>query len=205
MNPLSTSIAAVGVAYLCGSIPTAWLVFRYVRGGDIRDHGSGNMGATNLMRFCGGRWALATLAIDVLKGAAPVLAARWLLLEELAEPWAPPACAVAAVVGHCWPIWLGLRGGKGAATGLGVFAGLAPLAALVSTGVFLLLALPTRTVSLGSMGAAATAPFWTWLMGYGTPSVLAAVACAVLIVGRHHANIRRLLSGKEGRVGERGV
>jgi len=186
-------------AYLSGSIPFGWIAFRLLRGGDIRDHGSGNIGATNLMRFCGKGWAAAVLLLDALKGAVPVLAARL----AGAPSWLQAAVAVAAVLGHCYTVFLRFRGGKGVATGLGVFTALAPLAVLCSLAVFAVVAVPTRIVSLGSTAAALTAPLWMWALGCGPACVAAAALCALLLVWRHRANLSRLLAGREARVGRK--
>jgi glycerol-3-phosphate acyltransferase PlsY len=197
--PLWAAALWVLGAYLSGSIPFGWIVFRILRGGDIRDHGSGNIGATNLMRFCGKGWAAAVLLLDALKGAVPVLAARL----AGAPSWLQAAVAVAAVVGHCYTVFLRFRGGKGVATGLGVFAAMAPLAVLCSLAAFLAVAVPTRIVSLGSVTASITAPLWMWILGYGPVFVVAGAICALLLVWRHRANIARLIAGREARVGRK--
>jgi len=195
--PLWAAAAWMLGAYLCGSGPFGWSAFRLLRGGDTRDHGSGNIGATNLMRFCGKGWAAAVLLLDALKGAAPVLGARL----AGAPSWLQAAVAIAAVLGHCYTLFLRFRGGKGVATGLGVFAALAPLAVLCSLAAFAVVAVPTRIVSLGSVTAAVTAPLWMWLLGYGPAFVAAGACCAALLVWRHRSNISRLLAGSESRVG----
>jgi acyl phosphate:glycerol-3-phosphate acyltransferase len=193
------------VAYLLGSVPFGYLLVRASGGGDVRETGSGGTGATNVTRRAG-RWAgLLTLALDALKGAAAVLFARLLLTEG--EGWWVAAAAVAAIVGHVFPVWLGFRGGKGVATGLGVFAVLAPLALLCALPVFVLVVWVTRYVSLGSIVAAALVPLAVWALGTRAargdellPVLTAASLGGALIIFMHRANIGRLLRGEEHRL-----
>ena len=181
-------------AYLCGSIPFGLLIARAATGADVRAVGSGNIGATNVARAAGKPAALATLVLDALKGLVPVLiAAR--------SPEAPPllaaACAVAAVLGHCYPVWLRFHGGKGVATGLGVSLALAPWAALAGGLTWLALYKAFRISSVGSLAgvlvalgvAAATADRF---------AVYGLLGVSALIVARHRANIQRLLARQEG-------
>ncbi|MGB8510807.1 MAG: glycerol-3-phosphate acyltransferase, partial [Pyrinomonadaceae bacterium] len=164
-------------------------------------------GATNVTRRAG-RWAgLLTLALDALKGALAVVVARWLLTDGGSVNWWVVGSALAAVLGHIFPVWLRFRGGKGVATGLGVFLSLAPLAVLCALPVFLVLVWTTRYVSLGSITAAALLPLFVWLVnGRGrlddssAPLLTAAVAGGVLIVLMHRANIGRLLRGTESKL-----
>ena len=194
---------AVALAYLIGSIPSGYLIVRVKGGGDVRETGSGGTGATNVTRRAG-KWAgLLTLLLDALKGTLVTLAARRLLTADFGVDWWVVAAALAAVVGHVFPVWLGFRGGKGVATGLGVFLGLAPLAVLAALPVFALVVWATRYVSLGSMTAAAALPFGVWLLGGqrgAAPLLTAAVLGAALIIYAHRANIGRLLSGTESRL-----
>lgn len=186
---------AVLAAYLLGSVPTGYLLYRWKAGGDIRRQGSGNIGATNVMRSGGKLAGILTLLLDALKGSAAVLAAR----QMAGEPWDAVA-AFAAVVGHCFPVFLGFRGGKGIATGCGAYLVLAPLPMAMALGVFLLTLLVTRIVSIGSITAGVTLPLailWWQPDRALLWSVLAAVGLAI---ARHHANIRRILAGREQRV-----
>lgn len=197
----------VALAYLLGSIPFGYLVVKASGRGDVRETGSGGTGATNVTRRAGKGAGVLTLALDALKGAAAVLVARLVLTEGFRVDWWVAAAAVAAVAGHCFPVWLGFRGGKGVATGLGVFALLAPLALLCALPVFLLVVWATRYVSLGSIVAAALVPFAVWALGARgyvrgeelLPVLTAAALGGALIIFMHRANIGRLLRGEESK------
>jgi glycerol-3-phosphate acyltransferase PlsY len=194
-------------AYLFGSIPTGYLLVRLFRHEDIRTFGSGNIGATNVLRSGGKVLGAATFFIDILKGSAAV----W--LGELAAIHFMPStaprniealAALFAVIGHMFPLWLRFRGGKGVATGFGVFLVAAPLGALAAISVFFVVLLITRYVSVASIVAAASFPFFAWFLVHGDrPPFFIFVQCAVsfLIIVKHHQNIRRLLSGQESRFG----
>ncbi|HVF41806.1 MAG TPA: glycerol-3-phosphate 1-O-acyltransferase PlsY [Pyrinomonadaceae bacterium] len=195
------------LAYLLGSIPFGYLIVRAGGGGDVRETGSGGTGATNVTRRAGKGAGVLTLALDALKGAAAVLTARLVLTEGFGVDWWVAAAAVAAVLGHCFPVWLGFRGGKGVATGLGVFALLAPLALLCALPVFVLVVWATRYVSLGSMVAAALVPLAVWALAAAglvrgeelLPILTAASLGGALIIFMHRANVGRLLRGEESR------
>ena len=197
------------LAYLLGSIPFGYLVVRLSGGGDVRETGSGGTGATNVTRGAGKRAGVLTLALDALKGAAAVWAARRLLAPEAGIDWWVAAASLAALAGHCFPVWLNFRGGKGVATGLGVFLVLAPLAVASAAAVFLLVVWRTRFVSLGSIAAAATLPlgawFWSGHTGRDTPALTTpllatALAGAALIIFTHRANLGRLKRGEESKL-----
>jgi len=185
-------------SYLLGSIPFGFLLVRIFRGQDVRLTGSGNIGATNVARSSPAL-GLLTLVLDAFKGLAAVALTRIFypgdnLLAALA--------ALFAVIGHMFPLWLKFRGGKGVATALGSFALIAPKALLLTLGVFIAVVLVFRQVSLGSMLAVALFPLLAWLLhDYGEATqVLALMAIAsVLIIARHHQNIRRLVAGTEPR------
>ena len=185
-------------AYLVAAVPFGFLAHRLRTGKDIREEGSGNIGATNVLRTSGRGWAALVLLLDVLKGFAPVLAARLLW----GPGWVPALTAVVTVLAHCFPVYLRLRGGKGVATGLGALAALAPWAVLPSIAVFLLLALPTRYVSLGSIGGAAAIPVSLWLLGQGAATAVLGGVCGAVIILRHAGNIARLVRGTERKLGE---
>jgi glycerol-3-phosphate acyltransferase PlsY len=194
------------VSYLLGSIPFGYLLVRIFRGEDVRQSGSGNIGATNVSRKSPVLGAL-TLLLDGLKGTAAVLF-TYLLLGQL--PDHSRAClmmslaALFAVLGHIFPVWLKFRGGKGVATGLGSFVVIAPKAVLLAVGIFVAAVLVFRYASLGSILAVAFFPFLVYEMhAYGSaPAALALIAStSLLIIVKHHENIRRLLSGTESRVG----
>jgi glycerol-3-phosphate acyltransferase PlsY len=193
-------VAAATAAYLVGAIPIGYLVARIFGVTDIRRHGSGNIGATNVLRTAGRLPAVVTLAGDILKGwVAVALAGR----IGANAPEAMAIGAVAAVVGNCWSVFLRFRGGKGIATGLGALLKLTPLAALAALPVFLVVVVTTRYVSLGSLLGAVCVPFGALALGSSRPAVFGALAVAIIVVLRHHENIARLRAGTERRVGER--
>jgi acyl phosphate:glycerol-3-phosphate acyltransferase len=201
------SFLIVVVAYLLGSIPTGYLLVRLFRNQDIRSVGSGNIGATNVLRSGGKGLGAATFLLDMLKGCAAV----WVggLLGELLLPGMPfrdaqAIAALAAVIGHMFPVWLRFRGGKGVATGFGVFLVAAPLAALAAITTFAIVLLLSRYVSLASIIGAASFPVFAWFLVHGEkPAFYIAVqaAVALLIILKHHQNIGRLLAGTESRFG----
>jgi glycerol-3-phosphate acyltransferase PlsY len=191
-----TRIIAVIVAYLIGSIPFGYLIVRGKIGADIRETGSGGTGATNVSRRAGKVAGVVTLLLDALKGSAAVLVAAKLTHSD----WWIAAAAIAVLVGHIFPVWLGFRGGKGVATGAGVFLVLAPMALLCAGVLFLAIVVATRYVSLGSMIAAAMIPVFTWLQSDSHPLLVAAVVGALLIVFAHRGNIGRLVQGTESRI-----
>lgn len=184
-------------AYLLGATPTSYLAGRLARGIDLREHGSRNLGATNVYRLLGWRWAIPVALVDVAKGAIPVtLFATW----AGAGAWAAVALGVAAVLGHVFSPYVRFRGGKGVATALGVFLALAPVAVAIALPVWGGSLWLTGYVSLSSIVAAATFPVWVRLTQPAvTPVFWASVALAVLIVFSHRANVRRLLAGTESR------
>lgn len=188
-----TRIIVVIVAYLIGSIPFGYLIVRGKVGADIRQTGSGGTGATNVSRRAGKVAGVVTLVLDALKGSAAVLIAGRLTHSD----WIVVAAAIAVLVGHIFPVWLGFRGGKGVATGAGVFFVLAPAALLCAGFVFVATVVLTRYVSLGSMVAAATIPLVVWLLSDSRPLLMAAVLGALLIVFAHRGNIGRLVHGTE--------
>jgi acyl phosphate:glycerol-3-phosphate acyltransferase len=182
------------IAYLIGSVPFGLLVTRLGGAGDVRAIGSGNIGATNVLRTGRKGLALATLALDLLKGALPV----WLANRYLGPDMAVVA-GLGAVVGHCFPIWLRFKGGKGVATAAGVVIVLTPAVAAIAIAVFLLAVLATRYVSLGSiLGALAAAPA-AYFMGHVQAAELY-LLLALIIVLKHAGNIRRLTAGNESRL-----
>jgi glycerol-3-phosphate acyltransferase PlsY len=196
----------VTLAYLLGSIPFGYLLVRMRGGGDVRETGSGGTGATNVTRRAGKRTGILTLLLDALKGVAAVLLARLILGVEASGEWWMCAAAVATVLGHVFPLWLRFRGGKGVATGLGVFLMLAPLATLCALLVFVLVVWLWRYVSLGSITAACVLPLAVWSLGklgvsdsVETPMLVVAALGAALVVYMHRANIERLLRGEESK------
>jgi glycerol-3-phosphate acyltransferase PlsY len=192
------TLQVVAVAYLVGSLPFSFLVARAFGVKDVRRVGSGNVGATNVLRSAGKAAGLLALLLDAGKGAAATLLAARLAPSDAALP---ALAALLAVVGHMYPVWLRFQGGKGVATGLGAFAPLAPLAALGAVAGFAAVAWATRYVSLGSIAGALTLAALAWLLGGPTPVVGSAVVGAGLILYRHRSNLRRVLAGTERRAG----
>jgi glycerol-3-phosphate acyltransferase PlsY len=198
------SAVAIVAAYLIGAVPIGYLVGRAFGVADIRRHGSGNIGATNVLRTAGRLPAILTLGGDIAKGFLAV-ALGAALAKSAAGPdlAATGACAVAAVIGNCWSIFLGFRGGKGAATGLGAMLALVPLGVLLAAVVWLGVTLSFRYVSLGTILGSVCGALGAAILGYPGPYVLGAFGVTAIIVARHHANIARLLAGHEPKVGQR--
>ena len=189
-----TAVALV-LAYLLGSIPFSYLVARR-KGIDVRTVGSGNVGATNVMRSAGRAAGLTAFALDFLKGSL----ATWLALR-MAGPTVAAVAAVIAVMGHMYPVWLSFKGGKGVATGAGAFLPILPVAAVSGLATFAVVARLTRYASVGSIAGASALPVVALLMGEPMPSWAAAAVAAALIVWKHRENLRRLAAGTERRLG----
>ena len=196
-------LAAVVAAYLIGSLSFAVIVSKFYGLDDPRSYGSGNPGATNVLRSGRKKAAALTLLGDALKGLVAVLLARWLqsyfgLADEVVA-----AVAVAVLVGHMWPLFFGFKGGKGVATALGVLLALSPVTALVCAAIWLVMAFGFKVSSLAALAATVAAPLVAfWLMPY--PSwAWATVVIAVLVLYRHKSNIQNLLQGKEGKIGDK--
>jgi glycerol-3-phosphate acyltransferase PlsY len=190
-------LVAGALGYLLGALPFGLLLTRAAGLGDIRAIGSGNIGATNVLRTGRRGLAAATLVLDGAKGAAAVLLARYLGGTD--------GCVLAGIavtVGHMFPVWLGFRGGKGVATGLGVLLAAAPLAGLAAALVWLAAAAATRISSVGALAASAAAPLLAWAVT-GRATALLALIVAALIWWRHAGNIARLRAGTEPRIGAR--
>ncbi|HVF23086.1 MAG TPA: glycerol-3-phosphate 1-O-acyltransferase PlsY [Pyrinomonadaceae bacterium] len=186
------AVLVVMLAYLIGSIPFGYLIVRMSGRGDVRQTGSGGTGATNVSRRAGKAAGVFTLILDACKGAIAVLIAT-----RTGDSSLIAAAAIAVIVGHIFPVWLGFRGGKGVATAVGVFVVLAPLALLCAGIVFLIVFLFTRYVSLGSITAAAIVPFVGWFTGLTLATLTSAVVAAALVIFAHRANIARLINGTE--------
>jgi len=184
-------------AYLLGSLPFSYWVARR-RGVDVRAVGSGNVGATNVLRSAGRAAGVTAFGLDALKGMCACLLGGWIQPHG----WLAPSAAAIAVAGHVFPVWLRFRGGKGAATGLGAFVLLAPLACAGAVLVFVVVLGTTRYVSLSSMLGAVALPALAAALGASSAVSLCAAAVAALIVVRHRVNALRILRGTENRVGE---
>lgn len=208
-------------AYLLGSIPFGYLLFRSWVGGDIRAHGSGNIGATNVMRTAGRGLGLLTLLLDGGKGYAALALADWLSYRSIHQPYAfmetgtnvasvhfgwIALALLLAILGHVFTPWLRFRGGKGVATAAGLFLALAPRAMIWAALVFIVVLVLSRFVSLASLAAGAAFPLLLWrAYGSGYPAIIyaAVIAAVALIFIRHRANILRLARGQEPRIGQR--
>lgn len=195
------------IAYLIGSIPFSLLIARWVGGIDLRQHGSGNVGATNVARTLGLKWGVVALLLDALKGLLPTWGLPWLLFADGdAQSHAQVGAGLTAIIGHMFPCWLGFRGGKGVATALGVILVLAPLASACAFGAFALTFAASRIVSLSSIVASTVFAVAEFVVLAPSPFSAAnwsraafALAVPALIVLRHRSNIRRLLKGEEPR------
>lgn len=223
--PLSTYIFFAVFAYLLGSIPFGYILVRLFLGADVRQTGSGNIGATNVARTGAKGLAIATLLLDILKGYVAVAAAyaygMFVVIRSTPRvPGVPPSAPTAsqvqqaftmaalaaffAIIGHIFTVWLRFKGGKGVATGLGVFLALAPKAVLIVLAVFVAVVALTRYISLGSTIAAALFPLCFYFLQpqHATPGVLLMISgVSLLIIYRHKENIVRLLAGTESRFG----
>ncbi len=194
------AIVVVATSYLLGSIPFSFLIARAFGVRDVRRVGSGNVGATNVLRNAGKAAGLLAFLLDAAKGGAATL----LALRLAGDALLPALAAVAVVIGHMYPVWLRFQGGKGVATGLGAFAPLAPWPALWAVAAFVVVAAITRYVSLGSIaGAVVLAALVPTLGASPRPVAVAAALTAALVVFRHRSNLRRLLGGGERRAAYR--
>jgi len=212
---MSTYIIVAVVAYLLGSIPFGYILVRLFRKQDVRQIGSGNIGATNVARSGAKGLGIATLILDAAKGYAAVKIGIQLSLgfydyvgvEGARRIYTGAAiAAVFAILGHMYPVWLKFKGGKGVATGVGVFLALAPAAVGLVLVIFVVIVWFSRYVSLGSIIATASFPLLAWLLYRNSKApviFLAAALAAFMIIAKHHQNIRRLLSGTEHRLGEK--
>ena len=191
-------ISLVLLGYVLGSVPTGYLVGRAF-GVDVREVGSGNIGTANVLRAAGKTAGVLTLAGDMLKGLVPVVVARLSTENE----WLIAAVAFAAVIGHCWPVFLRFRGGKAVATGAGTTIGLAPVVGLGLFAFWWAVVLVSRYTSLGAIAVMVVSPIVLWLTGQPLPYVLYAIVGGALVLWRHRENVVALLKGTERKVGER--
>jgi glycerol-3-phosphate acyltransferase PlsY len=204
---MSRIVLLLAASYLLGSIPFGYLIVRIFRGEDVRLSGSGNIGATNVARKSPALGIL-TLILDALKGSAAVVLSYFLSGRAGIGPipyTLMAAAALLAVAGHVFPVWLKFRGGKGVATGLGSFLMIAPKAVLIAACIFVVTVAVFRYISLGSILAVGSFPVMAWLLHqYGdSPSTLLFMAFAsLMIISKHHENIRRLVAGTENRFGK---
>jgi len=201
MPDISSSFQMLALAaiagYLLGSIPFGMVIAKVMGLGNLREIGSGNIGATNVLRTGNKGAAAATLIFDAGKGAAAVLVARTFIGEDAAQ-----IAGLAAFFGHLFPIWLGFRGGKGVATFLGILLALNWIVGLAACATWLVVVLFFRISSLGGLSAAALAPIWIIIQG-DTKTILLAILLGLLVFIRHRANIKRILAGTEPKVGRK--
>ncbi|MBE9078153.1 glycerol-3-phosphate 1-O-acyltransferase PlsY [Romeria aff. gracilis LEGE 07310] len=201
-------LGLLGAAYLLGSIPTGFLIAKAVKGIDIREHGSGSTGATNVLRVVGREAGLAVLCVDLLKGATAVLLVRWLAQTDAIAgptdrlPWLTMLVGLLVLVGHSRSIWLGFTGGKSAATGLGVILALAWPVGLGAAVVFATVLVVSRMVSLSSILAAVSISLLMLLTHQPLAYLLLAIAGSLYVILRHRSNIERLLAGTEPKLGQ---
>lgn len=193
------ALAALAIGYVIGSIPFGVVLTRLAGLGDLRSIGSGNIGATNVLRTGNRPLAAATLLLDAIKGTVAVLAAIWLWPGTMAGLLA----GLGAFCGHCFPVWLNFRGGKGVATYVGILAALAWPFALLFAAVWIVTALVTRYSSLSALVATALTPIALWIGGHAEAAGLFALM-TVIVWAKHHQNISRLVTGSESRIGSKG-
>ena len=192
-----TSLLLLAIGYLLGSMPNGYLAGRWLKGIDLRQCGSGSTGATNVLRNVGKAPALVVFLLDVGKGALAVLLAKSFGLND----WVQVLAGLAALAGHIWPVWLGWKGGKAVATGLGIFLGLAWPVGLACFGLFMAVISISRIVSLSSVVAATGLPVLMVLAGANGASISVSVVASVMVLWRHRSNIERLIAGTEPRIG----
>ena len=205
MDILLLVLSAV-IGYLLGSINGSVLISKIFYGSDIRTHGSGNAGTTNMLRTFGKKAAAGTFLVDLLKGVVAAVLCGFMVkcLGTHYDYWMG-ACIGGgfSILGHNWPLYFGFKGGKGVLTSFAVMLALSPLAAVCALGVFIVVVAICRYVSLGSIVGALSLPFWIWLFTGLTPVFYLGVFAAVLLIARHHANIGRLLHGTESKLGQK--
>ncbi len=191
-----TLITAFLLSYLAGAIPFGLLFSRAV-GKDVREEGSGNIGATNVNRVLGKKLGIMTLLCDVAKGYLPVYLVATMLPQAENPELFIALCGLATVLGHMFPVYLGFKGGKGVATALGVFLYFSPLSILLALFVFIAVVVTSGFVSAGSLVAAGLIPLFIWFFAGSTSTVLIALVIAALIWVKHSSNIKRLIQGEE--------
>lgn len=204
---LTVNIGLLLVAYLLGSFPTGYLAAKILKGIDIRDQGSGSIGATNVLRTLGKGPAIVVLLVDALKGAAAIALARWAYTffnpEGLPLDWLVVLVGIAAVVGHSLPVWLNFKGGKSVATSLGILLAMSWQVGLSTFGVFAVVVAISRIVSLSSIAGAISVSLLMILFKEPLPYLGFAIAAGIYVIWRHRSNIQRLLAGTEPQIGQK--
>ena len=194
-----TALLLLAIGYLLGAIPSGYLTGRWLKGIDLRECGSGSTGATNVLRNVGKGPALLVFLLDVGKGALAVLLAKSIGLND----WLQVLAGLAALAGHIWPVWLGWKGGKAVATGLGMFLGLAWPVGLASFGMFMATISLSRIVSLASVVAAIGLPVLMLVAGNSSAYVVVSLVASSMVIWRHRSNIQRLMAGTEPQIGQK--
>ncbi|MEM7770534.1 MAG: glycerol-3-phosphate 1-O-acyltransferase PlsY [Cyanobacteria bacterium P01_E01_bin.6] len=213
---LGWGLLTLSVAYLFGSLPTGYLAGQWLKGIDIREHGSGSTGATNVLRTLGKGPGFAVLGIDMLKGALSVILVRWLYTQSMVVsstpeaidltqwiPWLVVFAALVAILGHSRSVWLGFTGGKSVATSLGILFAMHWPTACIALGVFVFTVAISRMVSLGSILGAISVPVVMAIAQEPAPLILFGIVAATYIVATHRRNIQRILAGTESRLGKK--
>jgi acyl phosphate:glycerol-3-phosphate acyltransferase len=193
------TVFLVLVSYLLGSISFGYIITKKIKGVDIRKLGSGNTGATNISRVVGIKYAVLVLILDALKGFAAILLSSYLSGEMLVIL----LCGLTVIAGHNWPVFFAFKGGRGGATTLGVFLGLAPIATVIVFAIFILVIMITRYVSLGTIVAAIAIPVSMLILKYPTGYIIFGLAVCLILLWKHIPNIKRLMKGKESKWGEK--
>lgn len=191
-------VVLVLLCYMIGSIPFSYIFAYWLKGVDVRQRGSGNVGATNVLRTAGPLVGVLALIGDLIKGGV----GAWLALRT-GNPYLLMLCPLAVVIGHCYSVFLRFRGGKAVASSGGVVLFLFPQVGLILLAIFIIMALASRYVSLASITVALVLPFLVWISGYDTPFVLLSAIMAALVIYRHRENLQRLRQGSEPRLGSR--
>ena len=194
-----TALLFLAIGYALGAIPSGYLAGRWLKGIDLRDCGSGSTGATNVLRNVGKGPALLVFLLDVGKGTLAVLLAKSVGLND----WVQVLAGLAALAGHIWPVWLGWKGGKAVATGLGMFLGLAWPVGLSSFGLFMATISLSRIVSLASVVAAIGLPVLMLVAGNSSAYVVVSLVASSMVIWRHRSNIQRLMAGTEPQIGQK--
>ena len=196
------------IAYLLGAVPFGYIAGRVLKGVDIRNYGSGNVGATNVLRTLGKVPGIVVLLLDMMKGVVAVTVVPWALLKinggllPISIELLKVLCGVSAVAGHIWTVFLGFKGGKGVATTVGVFFGLTWISMLIAMAVFLVVVWTTRYISAGSILLGITLLAANLMLGYPLEYIIMSGALTLLIVYTHRSNIRRLMNGTENKLGQ---
>ncbi|MBE9226869.1 glycerol-3-phosphate 1-O-acyltransferase PlsY [Phormidium sp. LEGE 05292] len=203
---ITISVGLLLVAYLLGSFPTGFLAAKLLKGIDIREQGSGSIGATNVLRTLGKGPAIVVLLVDALKGALAIALANWIYPftnNEIPLPWLVILAGLFAIIGHSLPVWLNFKGGKSVATSLGILLAMSWQVGLATLGVFAVVVAITRIVSISSIAGAIAVSLFMILFKQPLPYLIFAIAAGVYVIWRHRSNIQRIIAGTEPKVGQK--